>query len=137
MKTTTNNQRKNSKLIMILMMISLISTNGFAQLAFMNQSLNENQKSIYTEGKSEIISAFSDFNELGSYEGEFIEEWMMTPFEWRSGSESFLSLMPESFVEEDVEFECWMMEPVWIITSEEDITIETWMADPFDWAKEN
>jgi hypothetical protein len=92
---------------------------------------------MYTDGRTEIIKAFSDFDELESFEGEFIEEWMKTPFEWKKNSESLLELLPETFIEEEVEFECWMMETAWTITSEEDITIESWMTSPLDWCKKD
>jgi len=133
MKTIINFSRKNILTVVFLMIICLISSNAISQLAFTNPSLNEIRKNIYIAGKADIIVAFTDFNEIKPVEDNFIEEWMKNPFIITENSEFSPEMLPEVFIEEDLEIENWMTEPVRNTDIDEEITIEHWMTAPAEW----
>ncbi len=137
MKTTTIISRKNSKFILILMIMTLISSNAFTQLAFLYQTLKISDSDLFITGKSDIKSTFPDTYELIIAEETDIEEWMKKPDEWAESSRSFIEMLPSAFIEEELEIENWMKVPAWNDVVDDELEIEYWMVSPKEWNIKN
>jgi hypothetical protein len=135
MKTLSHLKNEIAKGTAVVSITFLISTNTFCQLAFIRPNTEEINKSLYFSGKSDILNAISDSEEMMLTELNFIEEWMTNPLEFRNTSNVLPVILPEVLIEEEVELENWMTVPKWIEPYNEEIPIEKWMTSPMEWCK--
>jgi hypothetical protein len=131
MKTTINNSRKISGRVSILIIMTLLSTNLFAQRSFSLLSINDLRTIVHFAAKADRINILPLSENIETDREAAIEDWMKNPSAWIVTSETLNEMLPVVFIEEQIEIEEWMSDPNWNISIDEDIQIENWMTTPW------
>ena len=132
MKTILFYIRKISKLISVLMVLFLFSSDLSAQKTFKKFTIDDLNVLANLTLKNDPIIIFPIVINLDFINDVQFEDWQKVPFIPTVKSTDLIEMIPIDFVEEEFEIEDWMIEPDWN-EIDADQKIESWMTSPETW----